>query len=104
MGTRVRAVTPLKAQMKRNFCQMAIRTSGWTSARFPRSAARYAAVLRAHSFPGQLSQYDLPRSGRLRYDPRRFDGRNDVGDRAESRVVSRYPGDALGVMHPVLQR
>src|SRR5215218_4283634 len=53
--------------------------------------------------PGQLSQYDLPRPGRLRYDPRSFDGRNDVGDRAETRVVSRYPGDALDVVYPILQ-
>jgi hypothetical protein len=51
-----------------------------------------------------LSRASSPRSGRLRYDPRRFDGRNDVGDRAEPRVVSCYPGDALGVVYPVLQR
>jgi len=42
--------------------------------------------------------------GRLRYDPRLFHCRNDVGYRAEPRLVSCYLGDALGVVHPVLQR
>ena len=54
--------------------------------------------------PGQLSQYDLPWSGRLRNDPRCFDGRNDVGDRTEPRVESCYLSDALGVIYPILQR
>lgn len=35
MGSRVTAVTPLKAQMKRNFCQRTARMSGWTSAAIP---------------------------------------------------------------------
>jgi hypothetical protein len=32
MGRRVTAVTPLKAHMKRNFCQRTVRMSGWASA------------------------------------------------------------------------
>ena len=54
--------------------------------------------------PGQLSEYDLPWPGRLRYDPRCFSCRNNVGDRTEPRVVSCYPGYALSVLYPVLQR
>src|SRR5215208_6364625 len=54
--------------------------------------------------PGQLSENDPPRPGRLRYDPRCFNCRNDVGDSAEPRVVSCYPGYALSVLYPVLQR
>jgi hypothetical protein len=42
--------------------------------------------------------------GRLRYDPRRFDGRNEVDDSTQFRLVSCYLGDALRVVHPVLQR
>jgi hypothetical protein len=104
MDIRVRAVTPLNAQMKRNFCQMAIRTSEWTSAEISaRCSTSCSRSMRAHP-TAQRSQYDLPRSGRLRYDSRCFDGRNDVGGRAESRIVSGDPGDVLGIVYPILQR
>src|SRR5215203_1004840 len=52
----------------------------------------------------QRFQYDLPLSGRLRYDSRCFDGRNEVGGRAEPRIVSGAPGDVLGIVYSILQR
>jgi hypothetical protein len=52
----------------------------------------------------QLSKDDLPWPGRLRDDPRRLDRRNNVGYRADPRVVSHRLSDALLVADPVLQR
>ncbi len=52
----------------------------------------------------QLSKHDSARPGRLRDHPRRFDRRNDVGHRADPRIVSHRLSDALLVADPILQQ
>ena len=105
MDIRVRAVTPLNAQMKRNFCQIGDPDIGVDFCGDLGSLQHVLQSFYARAHPtAQRSQYDLPRSGRLRYDSRCFDGRNDVGGRAEPRIVSGDPGDVLGIVYSILQR
>src|SRR5918998_4019754 len=73
--------------------------------RDPGSLQHVAQLLGARTrAPGQLAEYDFPRSGRLRYDPRRLNRRNDVGYRTDPRCMPCYPSDALVVVDAVLKR
>jgi hypothetical protein len=103
MGSRVTAVTPLKAQINRNFCQMAPCTLGWSSATMPALCSTSCSrSVRGLVLPPSSPNTILP--GRLRDYPRRFDRRNNVGYRTDTRVVSRRLSDALFVADPVLER